>query len=128
MTKELYPVPGRIKVTCRVTSIRNGRKYTSTEIGTNSMPNVVRDYQSKIANAKLNAIYKHVNRGGGSDAVVEVIDFDIKYFTDKVKIHKETKYNNKRQKRTYVYATDKNTGRRVERARIVRKGELDNFK
>jgi hypothetical protein len=122
VTKELYPVPGRIIITCRVTSIRNRRKYTSTEIGTNSMHNVARDYKDKIQNAKLNAVYKHMNRGGGSDAVVEVIDFDISYFKDKVTIHRE-----QINKKKYVYATDKVTGKRVNKARIVRRGKINDF-
>lgn len=131
MTKEIYSVPGRIKITCSVTSIRNKRKYTSTEVGTNSCINVSRDYKDKIMNAKLNAIYKHMNRGGGSDAVVTVIDFDITYFTRQVRIEKETKtFKNKQgktQKRTYAYGVDKTTGKRVHRARIVKKAEMDDF-
>lgn len=123
MTKELYPAPGRIKITCRVISIKYGRKYTSTEIGNNSMNNVARDYKDKIFNAKLNAIYKHMKRGGGSDAVVEVTDFDIVYFTKQVKIIKEKEGKNK----TYVYAVDKFTGKRVQRARILKKGKIDDF-
>ena len=130
MTKELYPAPGRIKVICKVTSIRNKRKFTSTETGTNSMHNVAKEYQEKIRNAKLNAIYKHMNRGGGSDATVEVIDFDIVYFTDKVKLHKEEEiyeYKDGYRKRTIVYATDKETGKRVNAARIVKKAKKDTF-
>lgn len=131
MTKELYPAPGRIKITCRVTSIRNKRKYSSTEVGTNSMTNVSRDYKEKIFNAKINAIYKHMARGGGSDAVVEVLDFDIVYFSKQVKIEKEIRtYKDKNgvtQKKRYAYATDKFSGRRVNRARIIRNGELEDF-
>jgi hypothetical protein len=131
MTKEIYPAPGRIKITCSVTSIRNRKKYTSTEIGTNSCTNVARDYKDKIHNAKLNAIYKHMNRGGGSDAVVTVIDFDIVYFTRQVKIEKQTKSyktkDGKVKKQTYAYAVDKNTNKRVHRARIVKKGEIGDF-
>jgi hypothetical protein len=131
MTKELYPAPARIKITCRVTSIRNGRKYSSEEVGTNSMLNASRDYKEKIQNAKLNAIYKHMNRGGGSDATVQVIDYDIVYFTKQVRIVKEIKsYKNKQgkiQKQTYAYAVDKNTGKRVNRARIVKKSTINDL-
>jgi hypothetical protein len=131
MTKEIYAVPGRINIVCVVTSIRNRKKYTSTETGTNSMSNVARDYKEKIYNAKLNAIYKYMNRGGGSDAVVEVKDFDITYFTNQIKIIKEVhQYKDKNgdiQRKRYAYGVDKTTNKRVNRARIIRKGTIDKF-
>lgn len=128
MTKQLLPAPGRIKIICHVVSIRNRRKYTSTEVGTNSCTNVARDYQTKIKNAKLNAIYKHMNKGGGSDAVVEVTDFDIEYFIKVVKIVKYEKVDKKGNKKRYAYAVSKTTGKRVNPARIIKNGDIEHFK
>jgi hypothetical protein len=96
------------------------------------MSNVARDYKEKIGNAKLNAIYKHMNRGGGSDAIVEASDFDITYFTTQVKIVKEDRSfkdkNGVMQKRRYAYALDRDRGKQVFRPRIIRKGDVEEFK
>lgn len=126
MTKELYPAPGQIILTCRVTSIKYGKNFTTTEIGTNSMTNVSRDYKNKVLNAKLNSIYKHMNKGGGSDAVVEVIDFDIKYFKNIVKIEKKQR-TVRGKKYTYVYSRNKKTGKLTNRPRKLRRGDINGF-
>ena len=97
------------------------------EKGSNSMHNVAAEYKEKIANAKLNAIYRHMSRGGGSDAVVEIQDYDIKYFTKKIKILKEQRKNRNGVIKTYVYGIDKNTGKRINKSRIVRKSDKDEF-
>jgi hypothetical protein len=137
MTKELYPAPGRIEVICLVTSIKNNRKLTSKEIGGASMYNVARDYIEKVENAKLNAIYLHMQKGGSSDAIAKVIDFDITYFTKKTKgskqyapnlvIVKKKQYTRNGVAKNYSFAINPITGKRIYRARIVTKGDLNTF-
>jgi hypothetical protein len=130
MTKDLYPAPARIKITCNVTSIKNGARYQSTEIGTNSMRNASAEYKDKIANAKLSAIYKHMSRGGGSDASVIVEDWDIAYFNDKIKLQRKTEdyeYKTGTRKRTFVWGVDKQTGKSVYRKRLLKKAQDKDF-
>lgn len=130
MTKELYPTPGRITVVCIVESIKNGRRYRSEEKGTNGMKNAARDYKEKIRGAKLLALYKHMSQGGGSEATITGVDYDIDYFTDKVTLHKKTEeyqYKDGTRKRTFVWGTDKATGKTVYHKRLVRKADVDDI-
>lgn len=133
MTKNLYPAPGQIILQCRVSSISGRRVFTTVEIGTNSMMNVAREYKDKVANAKLSSIYKHMAKGGSSNAQVEVIDYDIKYLDKKFGVRRRKEYESvpiRNEKgrvigeeiKTYAVAYDKTNGKRLGK-RILRRGE-----
>ena len=138
MTREILPAPGRIEVTTRVTSNTDGKIRTSTETGGASMHNVAREYRDKIEKAKQNAIFRHliiqkIPNDYNTTTTTEVLDFNIIYFTKKTlgsysyspNLVKITKYKDAKSGKTYAYATDKVTGKRVNKARIVRKGKLE---
>ena len=104
MTKALYPSPGQLVLYCKVMSRVNRRTFVTMEEGTNSMRHVSREYTNAkiIRNAKLNAVYKHANRGGSvSGAVVEVMDFDFNYYDNFVERKKVLRYDKRTKKKEY---------------------------
>lgn len=103
MVKSLYPAPARLKLMCIVSSIKNKKMFSTAEIGTNSMEFASRQYRDTkiVKNAKLNAIYKHMKRGGGSDATVKVEDFDIEYFDNFVTRKKVFRFDKRTNKKEF---------------------------
>lgn len=109
MTKYLYPAPGQLILRCIVSSKVGKKTFTTNEIGTCSMFNLARDYRDKWNNAKYNAWYKHKHKGGSSGAMIQVIDYDFRYFIDVVDI----KRIRRKDGHYYSVSIDKRTGKRT---------------
>jgi len=83
-TKALYPLVGQVQITFEVRS-----RIITIETGTNISKNVKRDFNTILEGARLNAIYKHIQKGGTSGATASYISHDIEYFDfGKIKIRR----------------------------------------
>jgi hypothetical protein len=95
MTTRLYNAPGQIQTLFRVHSIHNCRQYVTAQTGTNSSSNVRRSIEDEkfIENARLNAIYKHLEKikidtANTNSGMIEnvygvqttLMSYDIKYY------------------------------------------------
>ena len=108
MTKQLYKAPAQVRITFLVQSRKNKRRFTTTETGVNSTFDAKKAVEDKrfIENARLNAIYKHMAKGGNSSAITSVVDYEIFYFTDLARVEKR-KYKNG----TYDVVVDARNGK-----------------
>jgi len=103
VTKALYPSKGQIILKCVCRSVIGRRVFTTREDGTNSMNNISAQYRNPkiLKNARLNALYKHMSKGGNSSGTVEVLDFHFNYYTDTVEIKRVLRYDKRTKKREY---------------------------
>jgi hypothetical protein len=122
MTTLLYNAPGRIEIKYIVQSVKRNRRFTTEETGFNSTLNVKRAVEDKsfIENCRLNAVYKHMAKGGNSSAITTLISYRIKYFRDLVSIEKRDT-----PKGQYHYVVEKKTGKVLSRQKREYRLELE---
>lgn len=108
MSKPIYKASGQLRIFYLVTSIKNKKMFVTEEVGTNSsfdMYNALKNNSFK-ENARLNAIYRHMAKGGTSTAKTEYLDHDIHYYED---INKTQ--TRKYKSGTYYVTTNTKTGK-----------------
>lgn len=122
-TKQLLSLQGRLYIYCRV---RSPNGFQTDEVGEAS-GYIKNNFRDLIESAKLNAIYKHVLRGGRSGArIIIIYSYEVRYFQTNL-ISKRVRYSprGKQKKGTYRIITRNTNGRIISNDAYTYKKNLN---
>jgi len=86
----ILSIAGQLEIKAILSSsVAKGRTVTREYYGHASSTNVAFDFKRMVRRAVLDCVYQHLRNGGKTSPQIQIIDYNILYFDNMIKIKRE---------------------------------------